>query len=148
MTSPKGKLFAILIAVLSLVGMILLFATDFAAFWTYSGPRYSCLAGCEYGAPSGVDTAGIIIGAVLLILQLILALNAMLPTPFLKKLPGMKLIPLLGIVTIAMMVMGIAAFGGYWSEFDVEWWPEAAFYGGLIAGVLNTLLAVLSSRMK
>ncbi len=126
--------------------MILLFTTDFAGFWFYLGNRYSCLAGCEYNTYSGVDTVAMIIGAVLLILQLFIAINAILPTPFLKNLPGMKLIMLLGVVTIIMMIVGIVAFGVEYSV--VEWWPETAFYGGLIAGVLNTILAVLSSRKK
>ncbi len=146
MALQKSKLLSLLIAVLSLVGMILLFATDFAGIWSPLGYRYSCLAGCQYNTPSGVDTAAIIIGAVLLILQLIFAINDVIPTPFLKTTAGRKLIPILGIVTIIMMVMGLVAFGAFYSAF--EWWPEAGFYGGIIAGVLNTVLAVLLIRNK
>jgi len=146
MAIPKQRLIALIIVVLSIVGMILLLATDFAGFYLtgyYSGYRYSCL-GCDYY--TGVDTAAIIIAAILLAFQLLIAANAVLPTPFLKKLHGMKIIPILGLLTILMMMMGGISFGTTYEDFT--WWFEAGFYGGLIAGILNTVLAVLSLRMR
>jgi hypothetical protein len=146
MAIPKQRLIALIIVVISIVGMILLLATDFAGFYLtgyYSGYRYSCLS-CEYN--TGVDTAAIIIGVVLLVLQLLLAANAVLPTTFLKKLPGMKIIPILGLLIIVMMMMGGISFGISYDDF--VWWFEVGFYGGLIAGILNTILAVLGFRIK
>ena len=144
--NPRQKQFFILIVVFSLIGIILLLSTEFGGFHGSPYPPYyyySCL-GCDYSV--GADTAAIIIGAILLIFQLIIAVNAVLPAPFLKKLSGMKIIPILGIATIAMMIMGGAAFGSYYDYY--EWWLEAGFYGGLVAGMLNTILSVLALRIK
>ncbi len=78
---------------------------------------------------------------------MIIAINTLLPKPFLKALVGSKFIPILGIATIVMMIIGAASFGGAYESL-YEWWLGTGFYGGLIAGILNTVLAVLSFRVK
>ncbi|OLS14412.1 MAG: hypothetical protein RBG13Loki_1968 [Promethearchaeota archaeon CR_4] len=66
MTLPKQKIISLIIAILSLVGMILLLAADFAGFYLtgyYSGERYACLI-CEYRTDGTL--AAQIIGSILL----------------------------------------------------------------------------------
>ncbi|OLS14411.1 MAG: hypothetical protein RBG13Loki_1967 [Promethearchaeota archaeon CR_4] len=58
----------------------------------------------------------------------------------------MKIIPILGLLTIVMMIVGVASFGAAYDIYD--WWPDVGFYFGLIAGILNIMLAVVSLRMR
>ncbi len=142
----KTKIFTILVAIFSLVGIILLFADYFGGFWYgyYSSARYSCLSGCEYYTPG--DLAAQILGVILLALEMLFAINNLIPKPFLKKLIGMKVILLLGLLTVIMMTVGAITFGVTYAVTEV--WFGAGFYGGLFAGILITVLAILSLRLK
>ncbi len=135
--------FAVIILVLSVIGIILLVALDFAGFY-YSGygNRYSCL-GCEYYTI--VDLAAQVIILILLILQIIIALNELLPNRFIEKdlsLFGMIFAGL----TILFFIVGIASFGIV--HIEDEWWIETGGWGVLIAGILNSILFFLKFRNK
>ena len=137
--------FAALILVMSIIGIILIAVTDFAGFyWTgYSpGYRYSCL-GCEYS--TGGDLASQIIILILLIIQIIVALNDLVPNKFIEK-ELERYGFLLAVTTIIISIIGIASFGYVYSLY--EWWPDAGFYGGLIVGILNTILFFLKYKNK
>ena len=137
--------FAALILVFSVIGIILIAAFDFAGFyWTgYSpGNRYSCL-GCEYS--TGGDLAAQVIMLILLIIQIVVVLNDLLPNRFIEK-DLEKYGMLLAVLTILFAIIGIASFGVARSEY--EWWPETGFYGGIIAGLLNTILFFLKYKNK
>jgi len=133
--------FAVIILVLSVIGIILLAALDFAGFfYTGYGNRYSCL-GCEYSTP--VDLAAQVIILILLILQLIIALNDLLPNRFIEKDLNQIGMILAGL-TILFFIIGIASFGIEYSEY--EWWLETGGWGVIIAGTLNAILFYLKFR--
>ncbi len=139
----KIDAFAIIILIISLVGLILILVTDFAGFYlTAVGNRYSCLIGCDY-ATAG-DIAAQIFMILLLIAQMIWSINELLPEKFI---PFEKL-DLLGLIlsasTVLFAVIGIAAFGiTYGFIGDYYWWAEPGFYGGFIAGIINSVFYFL-----
>ncbi len=135
--------FAVIILVLSFIGLILLAALDFAAFaLNGSGTRWSCLT-CEYSTP--VDLAAQVIILILLILQIIIALNDLLPNRFIEKDLNQIGMILAGL-TILFFIIGIASFGIAYSEY--EWWLETGGWGVIIAGTLNAILFYLKFRNK
>ncbi|MFX0104621.1 MAG: hypothetical protein ACFE75_03910 [Candidatus Hodarchaeota archaeon] len=137
--------FAALILVLSIIGIILIAAFSFAGFYwpgPYAGNRYSCLS-CEYWT-SG-DLAAQVLMLILLIVQIVIAINDLIPKRFVERdlsIYGMGL----AVLTILMAIIGIASFGVAYDAFN--WWPETGFYGGIIAGILNTILFFLKFRNK
>ena len=144
--SSENKIdpFAVLILVLSILGLIFIIPFDFAAFYhTGVGEnRYSCLS-CEY-ATAG-DLIAQVFMIILLIIQVVIALNELLPNRFINKdldKYGLGLAAL----TMLFAIIGIASFGGAYSEY--EWWPLEGFYGGIVAGLLNTVLFYLKYRNK
>ncbi|MFX1571587.1 MAG: hypothetical protein ACFFB0_02480 [Promethearchaeota archaeon] len=142
-TERKVDVFAALILVLSLIGLILLAALDFAAFYLPNyGTRYSCL-GCEYST-SG-DLAAQIIILILLIIQILIALNDLLPNKFIKK-DLEKYGMFLAVATVLFAIIGISSFGAEYGDYD--WWAAEGFWGSIIAGLLNTILFFLKYRNK
>lgn len=137
----KIDAFAIIILIISLVGLILMLVTDFAGTYTV-GYRYSCLLGCEYS--TGVDLTMQIFMVILLIAQIVWAINELLPEKFIP----FKNLDLMGLVlaasTVLFAVIGIGAFGIYYGLFGgFNWWAEAGFYGGFIAGIINAVFYFL-----
>ena len=133
--------FAGLILILSIIALIMLLIGPFAGFYyTGYGNRYSCL-GCEYY--TDVDLTSQIIILILLILQIVISLNELLPNRFISK--DMTLIGLiLAISTFSFALIGLISFGVYYSEFD--WWADLGFYGTLVGGLLNAILFFLKKR--
>ena len=135
--------FAVIILVLSVIGLILLAALDFAAFdLNGSGTRWSCLS-CEYSTT--VDLIAQVIIIILLVLQIVIALNELIPKRLIEldlNLIGMILAGL----TITFVIIGIGSFGIYYMEY--YWWPETGFYGAIIAGILNLVLFFLKYKNR
>ncbi|MDX1798371.1 MAG: hypothetical protein R3255_06955 [Candidatus Lokiarchaeia archaeon] len=135
--------FAIIILIISLVGLILMFATDFTGFYYGGyGVRYSCLTGCEYSTPT--DLTMQIFMVILLIAQIVWSINELLPEKFLP----FKNLNLIGLIlaasTALFAVIGIAAFGITWGLLGgYDWWAEAGFYGGFLAGIINAVFYFL-----
>ncbi|MFW9818666.1 MAG: hypothetical protein ACFFE5_03570 [Candidatus Thorarchaeota archaeon] len=139
----KIDAFAIIILIISLVGLILILVSDFAGFY-YSGygVRYSCLFGCDYA--TGGDITAQIFMILLLIAQMVLSINELLPEKFIRfeKLNFLGLI--LSASTVLFAVIGIGAFGITWGLFGgYDWWAEAGFYGGFLAGIINAVFYFL-----
>ena len=135
--------FAVLILVLSIIGIILLATQYFASFYLGGGNyRHSCLD-CGYATPA--DLAAQIFVLILLIIQIVIALNDLLPKRFLEK-DLDKIGMILAVLTIVFVIIGLGAFGIEYSEY--EWWPETGFYGGIIAGLINAVLFFLKDRNK
>ena len=135
--------FAVMIFVLSILGIVLLAPFDFAAFYLGGGNyRYSCLT-CEYA--TAVDLVSQIFIIILLVIQIIVALNSLLPKSFIGKDLDKIGIVLAGL-TFLFAVIGIGAFGAEYSNF--EWWPELGFYSSVVAGLLNAILFFLKDRNK
>ena len=133
--------FSGLILILSIIALVLLLIGPFAGFYyTGYGNRYSCL-GCEYY--TDVDLTSQIIILILLILQIVISLNELLPNRFISK--DMTMIGLiLAILTFSFALIGLISFGVYYSEFD--WWADLGFYGTLVGGLLNAILFFLKKR--
>jgi len=135
--------FAVLVLVISIIGIILL-ATQYFASLHYGGGTYwhSCLD-CENA--TGGDLAAQIIILILLIAQIFLALNDLLPKRIIDKdLDKWGII--LGGLTILWVIVGIASFGIVYMVY--EWWPDTGFYAGIIAGIINTIMFYLKFRNK
>jgi len=135
--------FSLLILVLSIIAIITEIIGPFAAFFLggYSN-RYSCLD-CEYSTP--VDYILQFLILILFVIQIIIALNELLPNKFIPK-DVTKYGMYLAILTWIFAIIGLASFGITYSSF--EWWPELGFYGTVVGGVLNTILFFLQQRNK
>ncbi len=135
--------FLLFILILSVIAIILEIIGPFAGFYLGGyGNRYSCL-GCGYS--TGVDLALQIIVLILFVIQIVIALNELLPNKFIPM-DVIKYGMYIAITSIAFTVIGLAAFGIAYSWY--EWWPELGFYGLVIGGVLNTILFFLRQRNK
>lgn len=135
--------FAVFILILSILGIVLLAPFDFAGFYLGANSyRWSCLT-CEYATP--VDLAAQILIIILLVIQIIISLNEVLPNRFIEKELD-KIGMVLAGLTFLFAIIGIASFGAAYSEY--EWWPELGFYSSVVAGVLNALLFFLKDRNK
>jgi len=79
------------------------------------------------------------------VIQIIIALNELLPNKFIPK-DVTKYGMHLAILTWILAIIGLASFGITYSLY--EWWPELGFYGTVVGGVLNTILFFLQQRNK
>jgi hypothetical protein len=139
----KIDAFAIIILIISLVGLILILVTDFAGFYlTAVGNRYTCLIGCDYA--TGGDIAAQVFMILLLIAQMVWSINELLPEKFIR-IEKMNLIGLiLSSLTVLFAVIGIGAFGiTYGFIGGYNWWAEPGFYGGFVAGIINSVFYFL-----
>ena len=136
--------FAALVLVLSVVGIILIATQYFAGFYVSGYYRYSCLD-CEYYTDG--DLAAQIMMIVLLIIQIVVVLNELLPKRFVDK--DLTIVGLgLAALTILFAIIGIASFGAEYDSVVSNWWPETGFYGGIIAGIINLILFALKYKNR
>ena len=138
--------FTALILVVSILGIILILIGPFAGLYYenyYSGERYSCL-GCEYSTPG--DIVAQIFILILLILQIIIVVNDLLPNKFIDK-DLDKYGMLLAVAVILFAIIGIASFGAAYDE-DYDWWLELGAYTGIIVGLLNAILFFLKFKNR
>ena len=130
---------------ISVSGFFVVLLEYFAGFWLtgyYTGERYSCLS-CEYG--TFTDMASQVLILLLILGQLFIALNEILPKQFIEK--DLSLLGLiLAIGTFIFTVIGLIGFGIAYSEY--EWWPEAGFYAGIITGLINGFLFAVKFKQK
>jgi len=140
MAFEKRQWFALLILILGGIGTGLLLGGDFAGLYHYGpypGYGYACLT-CVYN--SSLSLTAIIIGATLLALQAIFALNELIPNRFIK--PNLaSLIMILGIAAAGIIVAGGVSFAVEYEAY--EWWFEGGFYVGLVASIVNVVLSIL-----
>ena len=135
--------FSLLILVLSIIAIITEIIGPFAGFYLSGyGSRFSCLD-CEYS--TSVDLILQYLILILFVIQIIIALNELLPSKFIPKditKYGMHL----AILTWIFAIIGLASFGITYGGY--EWWPELGFYGTVVGGVLNTILFFLYQKNK
>lgn len=142
------RIFSLIILVLSLIGFVLVTFTPFAGLFLtgyYSGYRYSCLT-CAYS--TAVDRAAIILAMLLLLGQLVISLNELWPDTILSQfLPAnfSRWGIFLAVFTLIITLIGGAAFMATYNYYET--WFEPGFYGGAIAGLLNSILFFLKDRM-
>jgi len=135
--------FSLLILVLSIIAIVTELIGPFAGFYLGgSSYRWSCLD-CEYS--TGVDLILQYIILILLVIQVIIALNELLPKKFIP-LEVNKYGMYLAILTWIFAIIGLASFGITYGNY--EWWPELGFYGIVVGGLLNTILFFLKERNK
>ena len=141
--------FAIVILIISFIGFILLVATPFAGLYYndgfYSGERFSCFS-CGYNVGGDVAMQAIVL--ILFIVQMVIAINELVPKKFINfekmNLIGMALAG----ATILFTIIGLAIFGGFY-EFAPNvwnWWPSTSFYGGLVGGIINLIMFILKFK--
>jgi len=145
-STPFGRLdpYSVIIFVLSLIGLVLVASTNFAGFWLenyYTGSRYSCLT-CEYSTE--VDRAAIILVILLLLVQIAISLNDLLPNKFLPENIS-RLGIFLAASTLLLTIIGGVAFSVSYSEYDS--WLETGFYAGALAGLINSVLFFLKGKI-
>jgi hypothetical protein len=135
--------FSGLILILSIIALVTLLIGPFAGFYLGAGNyRYSCL-NCEYWTIGDLISQILIIA--LLILQIIIALNELLPNKFISRdLTNIGLS--FALLTFFFSLIGLISFGVAYSDY--EWWPELGFYGTVVGGLLNTILFYLKKRNK
>ncbi len=135
--------FSLMILVLSIIAIITEIIGPFAGFYLGgSNYRYSCLD-CEYSTPVDLILQYLIL--ILFAIQIIIALNELLPNKFIPKditKYGMHL----AILTWIFAIIGLASFGITYGGY--EWWPELGFYSTVVGGVLNTILFFLYQKNK
>jgi len=142
-TEKKIDPFAALILVISLIAIIVMsFAYFMGLYYPGYGNRYSCLS-CGYTTAG--DLAAQIFVILLFIIQIIIALNDLLPNPFIKKDIGLLGL-VLAVLTILIVIVGAAIFIVTYLDYDT--WPETGFYFGLIAGIINAILFFLKYKNK
>ena len=135
--------YSIVILVFSILGVLSLVFFDFGGIYIsgyYSGYRSICLL-CEYS--TGLVDLTIILATLLLIGQFLISLNDLVTEKFLPEvLPKRGF--LLAIATLIMIIFGgLVLLVGY-SEY--EWWFETGFYGGFVAGLVNSILFYLKEK--
>ena len=92
-----------------------------------------------------VDIASIVLILLLIIGQIFVVLNEILPKQLINN--DLTLLGLLfAIGTIIFTVIGLIGFGVAYSEY--EWWPEAGFYAGIITGLINGFLFTVKFYKK
>ena len=135
--------FSLLILVLSIIAIITEIIGPFAGFFlTGYSNRLSCLD-CEYS--TSVDLILQYLILILFVIQIIIALNELLPNKFIPK-DVTKYGMHLAILTWIFAIIGLASFGITYSSY--EWWPELGFYGTVVGGILNTILFFLQQKNK
>lgn len=133
--------FAAIILLISIIGIILLATQYFMSFYLGGGSyRHSCL---ECGYATTLDLTAQIIVIILLVVQIILALNDLIPKSFIKKdLTSIGLF--VAVLTVVWVLIGLISFGVTYMEY--EWWPDTGFYAGIIAGIVNTVMFFLKYK--
>jgi len=136
-------IFSVLILILSIIAIVLVAIGPFAGFYYGGyGDRYSCL-GCEYWTAG--DLIAQIFILILFIIQVVIALNNLLPKKFIS-IDLTKYSLYIAITTFALAIIGLISFGT--THIGDEWWPELGFYGSVVGGFLNTILFFLKQKSK
>jgi len=144
MSSERNvDMFSGLVLILSIVALVMLFIGPFGGTWQGGDVYYYSCLNCE-NSTIGDYTSQIFI-IILLILQIIFAVNELLPNKFISR--DMTLLGLLiAIMIFGFSLIGIISFGVYYSAY--EWWPEIGFYGPVVAGLINTILFYLKYKNR
>jgi len=132
-----------LVLILSIIALVMLIIGPFAGTWQGGSIYwYSCLD-CENSTI--VDYTMQIFILILFILQIVIALNELLPNKFIPK--DMTQFGLLSaFIIFGFSIIGLISFGvtyGY-----AEWWPDLGFYASVVAGLINTILFYLKNKNK
>ena len=127
--------------IVSLIGAVLLLATDFINGWKYIG--YPSTASFRIFANETTTGILIIMMGVLLIICTLVALVALYKQELVKK-EFIRYTMVLSLIVFILCVVGIIYVA---IEFeDYYWEPDAGFYGGIIGSLLTTIFLSLAWR--
>ncbi|MHA1793485.1 MAG: hypothetical protein ACTSVI_12615 [Promethearchaeota archaeon] len=145
----NDKVIYLIIGLFSLIGMILLFATDFAGFYLegyYHGFRNSCLIGCEYNV--GFDTFTMILDVILFLFLFLASFNQI--KPFIKNEQIRVHVKDLGLFSCIVILACTAISGASFviEYIDYESWMDVSFYSTMIAAVVDLVLFILLKKIK
>jgi len=144
MSSERNvDMFSGLVLILSIIALVMLIIGPFGYFDLGGGTyRYSCLD-CEYST-IGDYTSQIFI-LILLILQIVIAVNELLPKKFISR--EMTQFGLLtAIMIFGFSLIGLISFGVTYGEY--YWGVDIGFYGPIVTGLINTILLYLKHKNK
>ena len=144
MSSERNvDMFSGLVLILSIIALVMLLIGPFGSFDLGGGNyRYSCLS-CEYST-IGDYTSQIFI-LILLILQIVIAVNELLPNKIISR--NMTQFGLLS----ALMIFGFSLIGliSFGVTYEAYYWDvDIGFYGPIVAGLINTILFYLKYKNK
>jgi hypothetical protein len=142
MSSKRNiDIFSGLVLILSFIALVMVIIGDFA--YAYIGGYtyyHSCLT-CENSTTGDYISQIFII--ILLIFQIIISINNLLPNKFIPK-DTTKIGLIFAGLTFIFTIIGLISFGIGYVLYD--WWPDIGFYGPVVAGILNTILFYLKLK--
>ena len=127
--------------IVSLIGAVLLFVTDFANGWKYIG--YPSTASFRIFANETVSGILVILMGVLLLICTLVILVALYKPELVKK-EFVRYTMVLSLIVFLICIIGLIYVA---IEFEDYYWdPDAGFYGGIIGSLLTTIFLFLAWR--
>jgi hypothetical protein len=147
----KIDYFSAIVLILSFIALVMLLIGPFGGLNIpyYSWNGFSCLY-CEYSTI--LDYVMQIFILILLILQIVMAINNLLPNPFIREDSPVGFLgtSMFGIISSILIwgfaIIGLISFGVTYEYTD--WWMEIGFYGPVVAGLINMILYILKHLNK
>jgi len=145
MATDNKQIFYLGALIFSVVGAILLLATNFAGF---NGSNY--YLGVYIWGGVGALTQGygviFILMAIMLLICFFIALLALWDEDKIPIPEYDKICFLLSIVVFLLSIIGLIIFGAVAEGEDWWWWPDAGFFGGAIGGLIAALFFYMAYR--
>jgi hypothetical protein len=139
MSSERNiDIFSGLVLILSVIGLVMVIIGPFAYAWIGGSTYYYSCLDCENSTI--LDYVSQIFIIILFILQIIIAINNLLPNKFISK-DTTKFGLIFAGLTFIFTIIGLISFSIGYIAYD--WWPDIGFYGPIVAGLLNTILFFL-----
>ena len=127
--------------IVSLIGAVLLFATDFANGWRYIS--YPSTISFRVFANDSVSGILVILMGILLIICALVALLALYKQELVKK-EYVQYTMVLSLIVFIVSIVGLIYIA---VEFEDYYWdPDAGFYGAIIGSLLTTIFLSLAWR--
>jgi hypothetical protein len=148
----KFDFFSAIVLILSFIALVMLLIGPFGGVYLsgYSWNGYSCLF-C-FGYSTILDYIMQVLILILLILQILMAINNLLPKPFIPEdsPTGFLSTSIFGIISSSLIwgfaIIGLISFG---VTYDYTyWWMDIGFYGPVVAGLINMILYILKYLNK
>jgi hypothetical protein len=138
-----SKISAILAAIFSLVGAILLLTTPWA-YWWYSYRSYGWLyrGSGVVAVGTGPETAFIVLAALFLLICCVISIIAFIPGKITSKTP-MIISLIIAFIVLIMFVIGAVITAAIHDSQGVNWEFGPAFYGGISCTLLTVLFSLI-----
>jgi hypothetical protein len=147
----KIDFFSAIVLILSFIALVMLLIGPFGSLYTgYSWNGNSCLY-C-FGYSTVVDYIMQVLILILLILQIAMAINNLLPKSFIPEDSPAAFLrtSMFGIISSILIwsfaIIGLISFGVTYDYTD--WWMDIGFYGPVVAGIINMILYILKHLNK